>query len=79
MYMAQEPSYRERAERLIGEVKKQFNSMSEEEDGELITPLNDLIQRLWMVDSVERLGIDRHFKNEIKSALDHVYRSATVA
>jgi len=76
--MAQEPSYRERAERLIGEVKVLFNSMSEE-DGELITPLNDLIQRIWMVDSVERLGIDRHFKNEIKSALDHVYRSATEA
>jgi hypothetical protein len=32
-----------------------------------------------MVDSVERLGIDRHFKNEIKSALDYVYRSVTVA
>jgi len=49
-----------------------------EENGELITPLNDLIQRLWMVDSVERLGIDRHFENEIESALDYVYRSATV-
>nr|Q84KL6.1 RecName: Full=(-)-alpha-pinene synthase, chloroplastic; AltName: Full=(+)-(3S:5S)-alpha-pinene synthase; AltName: Full=Synthase I; Flags: Precursor [Pinus taeda]AAO61225.1 (-)-alpha-pinene synthase [Pinus taeda]AIF29190.1 (-)-alpha-pinene synthase [Expression vector pPPG2]AIF29192.1 (-)-alpha-pinene synthase [Expression vector pPPG1] len=68
-----EPSYRERAERLIGEVKNSFNSMSNE-DGESITPLDDLIQRLWMVDSVERLGIDRHFKKEIKSALDHVYR-----
>nr|QMU24002.1 TPS limonene [Pinus massoniana] len=67
-----EPSYLERAERLIGEVKKLFNSMSEE-NGELITPLNDLIQRLWMVDSVERLGIDRHFENEIESALDYVY------
>nr|UNY86181.1 alpha-pinene synthase [Pinus armandii] len=65
-------SYRERAERLIGEVKKMFTSMSNE-DGETITPLDDLIQRLWMVDSVERLGIDRHFKNEIKSALDYVY------
>jgi len=67
-----EPSYRERAERLIGEVKKMFNSMSSE-DGELISSHNDLIQRVWMVDSVERLGIERHFKNEIKSALDYVY------
>nr|Q20HU7.1 RecName: Full=(-)-limonene synthase, chloroplastic; Short=PsTPS-Lim; Flags: Precursor [Picea sitchensis]ABA86248.1 (-)-limonene synthase [Picea sitchensis] len=67
-----EPSYRESAERLKGEIKKMFRSMSKE-DEELITPLNDLIQRLWMVDSVERLGIDRHFKNEIKSALDYVY------
>nr|UNY86182.1 (-)-limonene synthase [Pinus armandii] len=67
-----EPSHRERAERLIGEIKKLFTSMSNE-DGESINPLNDLIQRLWMVDSVERLGIDRHFKNEIESALDYVY------
>jgi len=66
-----EPAYRERAERLIDEVKKMFNSMSLQ-DGEF-SPLNDLIQRLWMVDSVERLGIDRHFRNEIKSALDYVY------
>jgi len=51
-----------------------FTSISAE-DGELITPLNDLIQRLLIVDNVERLGIDRHFKNEIKAALDYVYRS----
>ena len=44
-----------------------------------LSPLNDLLQGLSMVDSVERLGIDRHFKNEIKSALDYVYRSVTVA
>jgi len=49
-----------------------FNSMSLQ-DGEF-----SLIQRLWMVDSVERLGIDRHFRNEIKSALDYVYRSVTI-
>nr|R9QMW5.1 RecName: Full=(-)-beta-pinene synthase 2, chloroplastic; AltName: Full=(-)-alpha-pinene synthase (-)betapin2, chloroplastic; AltName: Full=Terpene synthase (-)betapin2; Short=PbTPS-(-)betapin2; Flags: Precursor [Pinus banksiana]AFU73844.1 (-)-beta-pinene synthase [Pinus banksiana] len=63
-----ELAYRERAERLIDEVRNIFSSMSLE-DGES----SDLIQRLWMVDNVERLGIDRHFKNEIKSALDYVY------
>ena len=78
MYVFQEPSYRERAEKLIGEVKEMFNSMPLE-DGESMSPLNDLIQRLWMVDSVERLGIDRHFKKEIKSALDYVYRSVALA
>nr|F2XFA1.1 RecName: Full=(-)-beta-phellandrene synthase 4, chloroplastic; AltName: Full=Terpene synthase TPS-Phel-4; Short=PsTPS-Phel-4; Flags: Precursor [Picea sitchensis]ADZ45503.1 (-)-beta-phellandrene synthase [Picea sitchensis] len=66
-----EPAYRERGERLIDEVKNMFNSISME-DVEF-SPLNDLIQRLWIVDSVERLGIDRHFKNEIKSTLDYVY------
>ena len=75
----QAPSYRERGETLIGEVKEIFNSISVEDAGELITPLNDLIQRLWMVDSVERLGIDRHFKDEIKSALDYAYRSVNIA
>ena len=70
--LLQAPSYRERADRLVEEVKELFNSIS-------ISPLNDLQQRLSMVDSVERLGIDRHFKNEIKSALDYVYRSVMVA
>eukprot|EP00253_Pinus_taeda_P014647 PITA_14647 len=61
------PSYRERADRLVGEVKEMFNSLT------VLTPHNDLLEQLWMVDSVERLGIDRHFRNEIKSALDYVY------
>eukprot|EP00253_Pinus_taeda_P007093 PITA_07093 len=60
------PCYRERAGRLVGEVKEMFNSVT-------VTPLNDLIECLSMVDSVERLGIDRHFKNEIKSVIDHIY------
>ena len=79
MYMGQSPFYRERCETLIGEVKEIFNSISVEDGGESITPLNDLIQHLWMVDSVEFLGIDRHFRNEIKLALDYVYRYVTVA
>jgi hypothetical protein len=73
MYMGQAPSYLERAERLVEEVKEMFSSISAE-GGVLITPLNDLISRLSIVDSIERLGIDRHFKFEIKSALDYVYR-----
>eukprot|EP00253_Pinus_taeda_P006932 PITA_06932 len=47
------PSYRERANKLIGEVRDIFNSMAVE-NGELMSPLNDLYQRLWMVDNVER-------------------------
>ena len=70
--MPQEASHRDRAERLIGEVKKMFNSMSNE-DGELISPLNDLIQRHWMVDSVERLGIDIHFENSIDNYIQQIY------
>eukprot|EP00253_Pinus_taeda_P017606 PITA_17606 len=34
----------------------------------------DLMERLLIVDNVERLGIDRHFEKEIKEALDYVYR-----
>eukprot|EP01018_Ginkgo_biloba_P010781 Gb_38468 [translate_table: standard] len=34
----------------------------------------DLFERLSAVDIVQRLGIDRHFKKEIKEALDYVYR-----
>lgn len=50
-----------------------FNSITRQ-DGEL----NDLVQCLWMVDNVERLGIDRHFKYEIKEAINSVYRSVFI-
>ncbi|GLJ09980.1 hypothetical protein SUGI_0119560 [Cryptomeria japonica] len=60
------PCYVERAERLIREVKEIFNGMS--------TQNSSVHERLSMVDKVERLGIDRHFKKEIKEALDYVYR-----
>lgn len=35
----------------------------------------DLFERLWMVDRLERLGVDRHFEREIKECLDYVYKS----
>lgn len=38
-----------------------------------IYPL-DMYAHLCMVDTLERLGIDRHFKQEIKSVLDETYR-----
>lgn len=65
-------SYSERAEKLIGEVKNMFESLSVEE-GEVMSPMYDLLQRLLMVDNVERLGISRHFENEIKAAIEYVY------
>eukprot|EP01018_Ginkgo_biloba_P005364 Gb_14808 [translate_table: standard] len=34
----------------------------------------DLLERLWAVDTVDCLGIDRYFKKEIKESLDYVYR-----
>lgn len=34
----------------------------------------DTYARLCMVDSLERLGIDRHFREEIKTVLDETYR-----
>nr|WJJ50355.1 diterpene synthase 1 [Cephalotaxus harringtonia] len=34
----------------------------------------DICERLRTVDSVEHLGIDRHFQKEIKQALDYVFR-----
>ncbi|KAH8967051.1 hypothetical protein BDL97_03G057700 [Sphagnum fallax] len=34
----------------------------------------DLFERLWIVDRLERLGVSRHFKQEIKDALEYVYR-----
>ena len=58
--IVQASSYAERAEKLIGKVKEIFNSLSMA-DGGLMSPVDDLLQHLSMVDNVERLGIDRHF------------------
>ncbi|GLJ09970.1 hypothetical protein SUGI_0119340 [Cryptomeria japonica] len=35
---------------------------------------DDLFQCLSMVDNVERLGIERHFQEDIKATPDYVYR-----
>lgn len=34
----------------------------------------DLFEHVWMVDRLERLGIDRYFEKEIKDTLDYVYK-----
>lgn len=34
----------------------------------------DLFEHIWMVDRVERLGISRYFKAEIKECIDYVNR-----
>lgn len=34
----------------------------------------DLFEHLWMVDRLERLGVSHYFKQEIKDALEYVYR-----
>nr|UPQ49788.1 ent-isopimara 8,15 diene synthase [Vittaria appalachiana] len=37
----------------------------------------DLFERMWMVDRLERLGISRHFHEEIHNVLQYVYRNWT--
>ncbi|GLJ35262.1 hypothetical protein SUGI_0709600 [Cryptomeria japonica] len=63
------PSYGERAEKLIKDVKDMFNALPVQSSS-----AEDLYEHLSLVDHVERLGIDRHFQTEIKNALDYVYR-----
>ncbi|GLT75772.1 hypothetical protein SLA2020_474710 [Shorea laevis] len=49
--------------------------LGKSQDWEMFLRLSTrLYVRLLMVDSLERLGIDRHFKEEIKSVLDETYR-----
>nr|Q84KL5.1 RecName: Full=Alpha-farnesene synthase [Pinus taeda]AAO61226.1 alpha-farnesene synthase [Pinus taeda] len=62
--------YRDVAEKLIGEIKEMFASISIEDGDDEICYF---LQRLWMIDNVERLGISRHFENEIKAAMEDVY------
>jgi ent-copalyl diphosphate synthase len=34
----------------------------------------ELLEHLWMVDRIQRLGIDRYFKREIRDCLERVYK-----
>ncbi|KAH9319610.1 hypothetical protein KI387_021379, partial [Taxus chinensis] len=64
-------SYCERVQTLVKEVKDIFNTLME--NGETTVSQKDL-HRLWIVDIVERFGIDRYFLEEIKTILDDVYK-----
>nr|AAK83561.1 delta-selinene synthase [Abies grandis] len=62
------PAYYEILQKLIQEIKHLLSIEMEDSD-------HDLIKRLQIVDSLECLGIDRHFEHEIETtALDYVYR-----
>ncbi|GLJ38912.1 hypothetical protein SUGI_0793220 [Cryptomeria japonica] len=65
-----EASYRERVESLIEQIKKNaFNPLLG--DGEICPSSYDLLQRFFIVDVVQRLGIHRFFEVEIKALLDY--------
>ncbi|KAH9294007.1 hypothetical protein KI387_040789, partial [Taxus chinensis] len=64
-------SYCERVQTFVKEVKDIFNTLME--NGETTVSQKDL-HRLWIVDIVERFGIDRYFLEEIKTILDDVYK-----
>lgn len=65
------PAYLERAKTLIKEIKLLLLSEMEESYRDRD---HDLIKRLQIVDTIECLGIDRHFQPEIKLSMDYVYR-----
>nr|UTN00749.1 acora-4(14),8-diene synthase [Chamaecyparis formosensis] len=68
-----EPSYRERVASLIEEIKhKAFNSLIK--DGQIWASPCDLLERFFLVDAVQRLGIHRYFEEEIKKFLDYTYK-----
>nr|AJR21035.1 sesquiterpene synthase [Callitropsis nootkatensis] len=69
------PSYMERLETLVNEIKMDVFINSLLVGDEEINPSSyDLIERFSIVDVVQRLGIDRHFEKEIKAVLDYTYR-----
>ena len=70
LHRFQEPAYGEYAERLIEELKHLLFSYNLEEN----CNDHDLIKRIQIVDTVQCLGIDRHFQHEITGALDYIYR-----
>nr|QHZ00914.1 terpene synthase 11 [Taiwania cryptomerioides] len=67
------PSYSERVKTLIEEIKMDmFGGLLG--DGEMNPSEYDLLERFFIVDILQRLGIDRHFQNEIKAVLDYTYK-----
>ncbi|XP_020523152.1 bifunctional abietadiene synthase, chloroplastic [Amborella trichopoda] len=36
----------------------------------------DLLERIWAIDTIQRLGIDHHFRKEISATLDYVYKNS---
>ena len=70
MHCNQAPAYHEQAETLAEEIKRIIFSDMEETHYDS----DDLIKRLETVDTIECLGIDRHFQPEIKAAMDYVDR-----
>jgi hypothetical protein len=76
MLRNQAPAYHKRAETLIEDIKLLLLSYMEDSCSDSD---HDLIKRLQIVDTIECLGIDRHFQPEIKVALDYVYRLSIYA
>ncbi|KAH9306200.1 hypothetical protein KI387_010604, partial [Taxus chinensis] len=68
-FLDQATSYIKHSETLVKEIKDMFNAMPT-----YPSSAHDLFQCLSMVDNLQRLGIDRHFRKEIKAALNYVYR-----
>ncbi|XP_059066063.1 sesquiterpene synthase Cad-like isoform X1 [Cryptomeria japonica] len=67
------PSYCERVNTLIEEIKMDiFDGLVG--DGEMNPSPCDLLERFFVVDILQRLGIDRHFQKEIKAVLDYTYK-----
>ncbi|GLJ39006.1 hypothetical protein SUGI_0795090 [Cryptomeria japonica] len=67
------PSYCERVNSLVEEIKMDiFDGLVG--DGEKNPSAYDLLERFFIVDVLQRLGIDRHFQKEIKSVLDYNYK-----
>ncbi|GLJ39003.1 hypothetical protein SUGI_0795040 [Cryptomeria japonica] len=67
------PSYCERVDTLIEEIKMDiFDGLVG--DGEMNPSPRDLLEKLFIFDILQRLGIDRHFQKEIKAVLDYTYK-----
>ena len=70
MHCNKAPAFRERVETLVEEIKLLLFSHMEDTGSDS----DDLIKRLETVDTIECLGIDRHFQPEIKAAIEYVDR-----
>nr|I1ZHA5.1 RecName: Full=Sesquiterpene synthase Cad; AltName: Full=Beta-cadinene synthase; Short=Cf-Cad [Chamaecyparis formosensis]AFJ23663.1 beta-cadinene synthase [Chamaecyparis formosensis] len=69
------PSYCERINILIEEIKMDiFDGLVGDGEKNMNPSAYDLLERFFVVDILQSLGIERHFKKEIKAVLDYTYK-----
>lgn len=54
---------------------KRIEELKEEVKGMLMASINDLVQKISLINSICRLGLGYHFETEIEQILNHIFEA----